>query len=96
MTKFDKYMKAYLELRDEFKGLENQTIQELVKSWDLSFKQLDDFVTSKQITKSQLVSGLEQGLREIPELLSDLPSPIREKATSKYNQVVSKIIPELL
>jgi len=89
-------MKAYLELRDGLKGLENQNIQELVKSWDLSFKQLDDFVTSKTITKSQMISGLEQGLREVPKLLADLPSPIRDKAISKYNQVVSKTIPELL
>lgn len=96
MAKFDKCMKAYLELRDEFKKLENETIQDLVKSWDLSFKQIEGFLTSKKVTKSQMVSGLEQGLREIPELIADLPNPIKEMALSKYNQVVSKTIPDLM
>ena len=87
-------MKAYLELRTEFKCLESETIQELVKSWDVSFKQIEEFITSKKVTKSQMVLGLEQGLREIPDIISDLPSPIKELAELKFNQVVSRIIPE--
>ena len=88
-------MKAYLELRDEFKCLENKTIQELVKSWELSFEQIEEFLSLKKVTKSQVVSGLEQGLREVPEIIADLPNPIKEQAISKYNQIVSKTIPEL-
>ena len=89
-------MKTYLELRDEFENFENETIQDLIKGWEQSFKQIDDFLTSKKVTKSQMVSGLEQGLREVPEVLSDLPTPIKIQALSKYNQILSKIIPEFV
>ena len=80
MTKFDRYLKAYFDLSDELKNLDNETIRELVKGWEQSLKQIEDFVTSKKVTKSQMVSGLEQGLREIPEIICDLPSPIKEQA----------------
>ncbi|AUL72635.1 hypothetical protein ATS72_003055 [Pseudoalteromonas sp. 13-15] len=95
MTKFDRYLKAYFDLSDEFKNLDNETIRELVKGWEQSLKQIEDFVTSKKVTKSQMVSGLEQGLREIPEIICDLPSPIKEQALLMYNQAVLKTIPEL-
>lgn len=95
MTKFDRYLKAYLELSCEFKNLDNETIQELVKGWEQSLKQIEDFLASKKVTKSQMVSGLEQGLREIPEIISDLPSPIKEQALLSYDQAVLKTIPEL-
>jgi len=95
MTKFDRYLKAYFDLSDELKNLDNETIRELVKGWEQSLKQIEDFVTSKKVTKSQMVSGLEQGLREIPEIICDLPSPIKEQALLMYNQAVLKTIPEL-
>ncbi|MGB1029778.1 MAG: potassium transporter TrkG, partial [Pseudoalteromonas marina] len=37
----------------------------------------------------------KQGLREIPEIICDLPSPIKEQALLMYNQAVLKTIPEL-
>ena len=94
MSKFDKYMETYLKLTEEFKNLDNVTIQELLKSWEVSFKNIEGFLVSKNVTKSQMVSGLEQGLREIPDIISDTPSPIKELALSKYYQVISKTIPE--
>ncbi len=96
MTKFDRYKSAYLKLADELKCLDNDVIQGLLKSWNISFNEMDDFLISKEITKSKMTSGLLQGLRDLPSVFSDLPAPISELATSKYKRVISEIAPELI
>jgi len=54
-----------------------------LRAWDVSFKQMDNYLLSKQVTKSQVSSGLRQGLK-------DLPESIRETALAKYKLVMSK------
>jgi hypothetical protein len=93
MTKFDKLMKVYLELSEEFQALEGEVAKTILDSWDTSFKQMDTFLEAKEVRKSQMNSGLEQGLRELPELLSDLPKDERELALSKLYQVMDNNIP---
>lgn len=89
MSKFDVYMKAYQELKIEFQSLEDERVQMLLEAWEISFTQIEGFLRTKQVTKSQMVSGLKQGLREIPEIISDLPSPSKELALAKYERVMS-------
>ncbi|WP_286261996.1 hypothetical protein [Thalassotalea atypica] len=93
MTKFDVLIKVYGELIIEFQSIEGDLISQLVASWETSLKQIDDFINTQKVKKSQIVSGLEQGLREIPDILSDLPSPIKEEALKKFNSVVVVSIP---
>lgn len=95
MTKFDVLVKVYGELIIEFQSIEGDLISQLVASWETSLKQTDDFINTQKVKKSQIVPGLEQGLRDIPDILSDLPSPIKEEALKKFNSVVAVSIPNL-
>ncbi len=92
-TKFDKLMKVYLELSDEFKALEDESVKRMLESWSVSFKQIDGFLESKKVRKSQITSGLDQGLRELPEIISDLPESERELDLLKLHSVIDNNIP---
>jgi hypothetical protein len=94
MTKFDRLMKVYFELSEEFQVLEDEMAKTILNSWATSFKQMDTFLEAKEVRRSQMNSGLEQGLRELPELLSDLPKEERELALSKLYRVMDNNIPD--
>tara|TARA_B100001063_G_C16578650_1_gene459609 strand:+ start:76 stop:462 length:387 start_codon:yes stop_codon:yes gene_type:complete len=93
MTKFDKLMKVYQELMLEFKELDSDLITNILDSWSTSFAQMEQYLEHKQIRKSQMNSGLQQGLKELPDLLSDLPDKEREIALLKLYKVMNKNIP---
>ena len=88
-------MNTYIKLADELKCLDDEVIQGLLRSWDASFIELDKLLTFKKIVKSKMVSGLRQGLLDLPDIFSDLPTPFADIAISKYEQVVSEMVPEL-
>tara|TARA_Y100000310_G_C20178322_1_gene576910 strand:+ start:148 stop:522 length:375 start_codon:yes stop_codon:yes gene_type:complete len=94
MTKFDKLMKVYQELMLEFKELDSDLITNILDSWSTSFSQMEQYLENKQIRKSQMNSGLQQGLKELPDLLSDLPDKEREIALLKLYKVMNKNIPD--
>ncbi|MEZ8188263.1 hypothetical protein ACED29_20875 [Shewanella sp. 5S214] len=89
-TQFDVHRQCYDELASELKTVEHDLIRDLLRAWDVSFKQMDNYLLSKQVTKSQVSSGLRQGLKDLPEILDDLPESIRETALAKYKLVMSK------
>ncbi len=94
MTKFDKLMKVYQELMLEFKEIDSELITNILNSWSTSFEQMEQYIQNKQIRKSQMNSGLQQGLKELPDLLSDLPDKEREIALLKLYKVMNKNIPD--
>ncbi|WP_105257801.1 hypothetical protein [Pseudoalteromonas sp. T1lg88] len=94
MTKFDKLMKVYQELMVEFEELDSDLITNILNSWSTSFEQMERYLENKQIRKSQMNSGLQQGLKELPDLLSDLPDKEREIALLKLYQVMDNNIPD--
>lgn len=94
MTKFDKLMKVYQELMLEFKELDSDLITNILDSWSTSFSQMEQYLENKQIRKSQMNSGLQQGLKELPDLLSDLPDKERGIALLKLYKVMNKNIPD--
>jgi hypothetical protein len=89
-TQFDVLRQCYDELASELKTVEHDLIRDLLRAWDVSFKQMDNYLLSKQVTKSQVSSGLRQGLKDLPEIFDDLPESIRETALAKYKLVMSK------
>lgn len=94
MTKFDKLMKVYQELMLEFKEIDSELITNILNSWSTSFEQMEQYIENKQIRKSQMNSGLQQGLKELPDLLSDLPDKELEIALFKLYQVMDNNIPD--
>lgn len=87
-------MKVYQELILEFKELDSDLITNILDSWSTSFSQMEQYLENKQIRKSQMNSGLQQGLKELPDLLSDLPDKEREIALLKLYKVMNKNIPD--
>ncbi|WP_147386624.1 hypothetical protein [Pseudoalteromonas gelatinilytica] len=78
----------------EFKELDSDLITNILDSWSTSFSQMEQYLENKQIRKSQMNSGLQQGLKELPDLLSDLPDKEREIALLKLYKVMNKNIPD--
>jgi len=68
-TQFDILRQCYDELAYELKTVEHDLMRDLLRAWDVSFKQMDNYLLSKQVTKSQVSSGLRQGLKDLPEIL---------------------------
>lgn len=88
ITKFDLLLNCYVALYDGLKGIDHKLIHDLRESWSLSFKQIDELLASKQVTKSKLVPGLLQGLRELPALFRDMPNPEKARAMEIYADAV--------
>ena len=78
----------------EFKELDSDLITNILDSWSTSFSQMEQYLENKQIRKSQMNSGLQQGLKELPDLLSDLPDKERGIALLKLYKVMNKNIPD--
>jgi len=95
-TKFDLLMKVYKELSEEFRYIDNDIIHKLMSSWSISFKKLDELMATNKVKKSQVTSGLAQGLRDLPDILSDLPEAHREVALNKYKLVLKEIAPDII
>ena len=90
-TKFDLLMSCYIVLSEILKEIDHKLIHDLLTSWNLSFEQIDELLASKQVTKSNMVLGLLQGLRELPELFSDIPNPEQARAMEIYTDAVSDL-----
>lgn len=93
ITKFDRLMKVYSDLATELKSIENELVKAILDSWSKSFKQMDSFLQTKEVQRSQMNSGLEQGLRDLPDLFSDLPQPEKDRALSILMRVVNAALP---
>ena len=90
-TKFDSLKNCYIVLSENLNEIDHKLIRDLRSSWDLSFEQIDEFLVTKQITKSKMVPGLLQGLRELPELFSDMPNPERARAMEIYSEATRNL-----
>lgn len=89
-TRFDVLAKCYRELADSLRKIDHELVQNLIKSWELSFAQIEAFLVSNQVTKSQVVSGLKEGLKDLFDLFNDLPSPEREVALKVLNETLAR------
>ena len=95
ITRFEKLAEAYAQLGLEFRDIGNVKLVELVDTWDKSLFQMRSMliVNKPPVKRSALVAGLEQGLREIPSLLSELPEVERCLALKTFRRVVESNAP---
>ena len=95
ITRFEKLAEVYAQLGSEFRGIGNAKLVELVDTWDKSSSQMHSMliVNKPPVKRSALVAGLEQGLREIPSLLSELPEVERRLALKTFRRVVESSVP---
>ena len=73
ITKFEKLAEAYAQIGSEFRDIGNAKLVELVDTWEKSLAQMHSMLIKNKplVKRSVFVAGLEQGLREIPSLLSE-------------------------
>jgi len=95
ITRFEKLAEAYAQLGLEFRDIGNVKLVELVDTWNKSLSQMHSMliVNKPPVKRSALVAGLEQGLREIPSLLSELPEVERRLALKTFRRVVESNAP---
>lgn len=89
-TRFEKLVEVYAQLGEAFRTLGNRKLVELADTWEQSLFQMHSMLIANNppVRRSALVVGLEQGLREIPLLLSELPEVERRLALTTFRHVV--------
>lgn len=90
MSTFDLLTACYKELAVALKDIDDPTVQNILESWDISFNEIDDILSLKQFPKSKMISGLRQGLDDLPELINDIPEPNRTIASEKCHFILRK------
>jgi hypothetical protein len=87
---------TYEELSQELGKFDNSYLEKLIISWSKSINEVNEWLSDPDCTvkSSQITSGFEQGLRELPSLLVDLPVEIRSPVIQVFNQVVSYHLPK--
>ncbi len=95
ITRFEKLTEAYAQLGSEFRDIGNAKLVELVDTWEKSLSQMHSMLIKNKplVKRSAFVAGLEQGLREIPSLLSELPEVERRLALKTLSRVMESMVP---
>jgi len=94
--KLEILIKTYEELSEEFGKFNDAQLESIIASWSVSLNQINEWLNDPDcsVKSSQIVSGFEQGLRELPSLLYELPAKIRPQSIRVLYQVVSCHLPE--
>jgi hypothetical protein len=94
-TKFTQLVGAYGQLGFELRTLGIASLTELAATWDEALKQMHAMLSEKSppYSRSVLVGGLEQGLRETPVFFSSLPEAQRHAALKMYRRVIDAHVP---
>jgi len=97
-SEFDQLYAAYTQLINEFRSLKHPKLDELANSLEKSFTQIDEWLAqpTPPVTRSALVTGMEQGLRETPQILADFPAELRELALKAYWKIVEHYVPDFV
>lgn len=95
-TKFTQLVNAYGQLGFELRTLGSASLTELADTWDEALKQMHAMLGEKSppYTRSVMVGGLEQGLRDTPAFFSSLPEVQRHAALTIYRRVIEAHVPD--
>lgn len=95
-AKFTQLVDAYGQLAFELRALGSASLGELADTWDDALKQMHAMLSEKNppYTRSVMVGGLEQGLRDTPVFFSTLPEAQRYAALKMYRRVIEAHVPD--
>lgn len=79
-SKYDQLCAVFELFHSELGKLPDDLAVRLCKNWHEAKRFYADALASRKATRSKLASGLEQGLREMPQILSTLPAISRQAA----------------
>lgn len=95
VTKYDKLFAVFEELTKQLQLIPDEKLQVHVGFLIQIPEQLNQMlVSNKGVTKSKLATGLEQALREVPEIFSNLNPAVRLSALNAWNASIQKEFPE--
>lgn len=93
--KLETLVNVYKELAEELGKLNSPELEPLLNGWSVSLDQVNEIINNPDdaIKPSQLVSGFEQGLRDMHLMLGDLNSQYRSSAIKVFYKVVGLHLP---
>ncbi|NQD36300.1 hypothetical protein HPT27_04625 [Permianibacter sp. IMCC34836] len=93
-TKLELLLQVWQRLLHSFEEIDSDELRTLSESWERSLLQINQLLTAPEArgARSSLITGLEQGLREIPVFLSKLNPAIRPVAVQTYNRIVNECL----
>jgi hypothetical protein len=95
VTKYDKLFAVFEELTKQLQLIPDEKLQVYVGFLIQMPEQLNQMLASnKGVTKSKLATGLEQALREVPEIFSNLQPAVRLSVLNAWNVSIQKEFPE--
>ncbi|MGL6313240.1 hypothetical protein [Vibrio sp. WXL103] len=97
-TKYDKYRLICERLSGDLKNVPEDSIKEILASWELSFAQLDVELSNPETTikKSLVTAGIEQGLIDTYYVILELPDESRYEAKKYFVEACSDFEPTFL
>jgi hypothetical protein len=85
------------ELIEDLRSLDIDGLNKVLRSWGNYTSQIEELLSSKppRVTSSVLVTGIDQGLREFPDLIIDfkLNEAASIEAMKRFHSIVDKYIP---
>lgn len=95
-TKFTQLVSAYGQLGFALRTLGIASLAELADTWDEALNQMHAMLSEKNppYTRSVMVGGLEQGLREAPVFFSSLPEAQRHAALKMHRRAIEAHVPD--
>ena len=92
-TKYEKLFAVYEDLTTAIADIQEPVVSSLCSSWQAS-KSAYEQALKAGIGKSQIASGLEQGLRELPMLLREVENGKRAQVSTILHSSVARNFPE--
>jgi hypothetical protein len=97
-SRFDVYSIVYDRFNNELLKCNDPHAATLARAWVDAKAEFANWLSdpAKKVSRSSMASGMEQGLREIPMVLSGVPAPIRERLIKAFRQILQEEAPDFL
>lgn len=95
-TKFDIYFEICQRLVAELSGLGSKELQPLIDGFSNSIDQISAWVADNKLPapKSEIATGLEQGVNELPMFFEEMEPDLRASAFRAYYSALDSIVPD--
>lgn len=93
--KLEVFMNLYEELGTAFQASRIPLLIEISANWAKSFEQIHAMLKEEKprATRSAIAAGMEQGLRDLPNILDSLSEQERRKVLNTYRRIVQSNLP---
>jgi hypothetical protein len=95
MSKFERLMSVLDEFHTQLGDETNDDMTKLRIGWASAKRDYEEALASKSATKSAIAQGLEQGIRELPQILQKLPEPTRSRANLALIESIKRHAPDI-